>query len=552
MARIEIRKILSNIVSGTSAAWKRTGEPIARAGAFARRLRSAVTPYLLVIISCALLAEFIMDSSPLKISITVLSLVAAAVFWKNIHMGVVLLLALCASAIYPEALPKPVTLGGQGFHLTEFLLMGMVAAVFVKACSQRQIRLLDSPMFAPGMLFVLSILVSMLVSYRDHMNSPLAWGFSDMYNAARALVFYLLFFIVVDGLKTEKELKIALTAFIGLGAFVSVMMLAQYVVGTKMHLFLTPGAMAGSVRVEGLSQDEQDITRSLPPGIFSFPLLFLMALLSSCAVTGRKRVLFLLASAVIAAGVLLTFTRNLWILISLSVILALALAGRELRPRVGKSILAVVLIGVLGFGLMFATSGGGHAKRLASVVGKRLTSIVDRGQRAQALSGRAEENRYAIQQIKRHPITGIGVASIIGYRETGVQGTDYKELQPITMLHNSYLEIWLSYGILGLVAMVWGSLRFLAMSYRLMRRTSVPWRKTIALSAFCSYVVCMLASTVAMTFLHSGGYICTVAFTWGIVEALTRLEREESLAGSALATTDAAINLTSTQFQGSI
>ncbi len=142
---------------------------------------------------------------------------------------------------------------------------------------------------------------------------------------------------------------------------------------------------------------------------------------------------------------------------------------------------------------------------------------------SESLQNRFRENRYAFEQVKRHPLLGIGVGSPLEFKQWTRPGRRTKVIYRVYQIHNSYLELWMVYGLLGVVSFAWLSVVFLVRSFLLFMKSRDPSNKYLALGLFAGYVVSLLKAVTGMTLLHSVPSITLTAFMWGIIEVIWRL-----------------------------
>jgi O-antigen ligase len=117
------------------------------------------------------------------------------------------------------------------------------------------------------------------------------------------------------------------------------------------------------------------------------------------------------------------------------------------------------LFGV-GLSLSNVRGGGGHGT--IGGMSDRFISIFTGSKlyKSDSLEWRRVENKYALQQIVKHPFLGIGLGKdyrpqIFGSYDTS---TGY--------IHNGYLGILLDVGLIGLLPLLWFFVRFVIRGFR--------------------------------------------------------------------------------------
>ena len=477
---------------------------------------------------CALLAWGITTASPLKVVAAVLGgLFCALVAWR-LEFGVIAVVVLVVSFIHTSAIPKPATLGGMGPNAAELLVLFMLVVVFLRCMSRREEQPFKSTITVPLLLLFLAIVVSMSVSYRQLLaGQGYLLRLGQIYNTARPMFYYLLFFVVVWGIRSEKSLKVILNASIVATVVVSALMLVQYHVGYGQKLFV--GTAWLTPRVEALTGQERDVTRSLPPGMALMLVLFPATLLLSCVVRGARARLFYCASSVaIGMGLIFTFTRNYWVSMLLALGVMWFLSVRGTRSRLGVFVVTALAMVIIGSVSASKFGPGVSGEKFTSVLSKRFTSTFERSTlRSESMRNRFDENMYAISQIRQHPILGIGVGNPAHYKQWIRPGTWTRVIYPVDAIHNSYLELWMVYGLLGIVSFLWLSIAFLARAFTFFRQSQDPFWRSVALAFFAGYIAFLVRATITMSVLHETYNIVAVSLMWGMVEVLWRLHLQE-------------------------
>jgi O-antigen ligase len=235
-------------------------------------------------------------------------------------------------------------------------------------------------------------------------------------------------------------------------------------------------------------------------------------------------------ASLLGVGLVFTFFRSYWIATMIS-ILVMWLASEWVIKR------KLIVFGVFTLGITviaaIALAGvvnPGATNKLQGALTKRVMSMfsVNKTMQSSSLQDRVTENRLAWRGIQANPVFGIGVGNPIG---TAVvtnprNGADQHFVYRVWM-HNSYLELWLIYGMLGIASFIWLSVAFLIRSFRLFQVAVRPEWKAIAIAACGAYVGFLQRSITQMHMTHDVHQILTVAILWGLIEAIWRLNAEE-------------------------
>lgn len=247
--------------------------------------------------------------------------------------------------------------------------------------------------------------------------------------------------------------------------------------------------------VGGMFQNPNDLATALN---LLLPFAVLLALISK----GFTRLFFLGCAAVIAIGVLVTFSRGGFLgLLALGVVLLWKLGrGRRL-----KTILATALI----CGILFAVLPGGYGKRVATIFN------TEQDQTGSAQLRRQLMERAAMIAINR-PIVGVGMGNFHIY--------SIQEKQA----HNAYLEIAAELGVLGLIAyliVIFAPLRSL---HWIQRKTKglrsesereMYWLSVSIEAALIAYMIC--------SFFASIQYLWYLYYTVAYAVALRQIRAAE-------------------------
>jgi len=374
----------------------------------------------------------------LKISYVIIVILALPLFfmliWRHEELGILTIIIMTASVIYEEQLPVIQTAVGN-LHLIDLFLVFLLFSIFLKRLlnSERQLEItpLDVWLIIFYLFAVLSTIIAVLV---------FAVSIRNALSELRIITYYFVFFLVTNLVRNEKQLKRLINGLYAVAAIVVLFMISQVMLGTSLKII--------PARVESLSTMGEIHTatiRVITPGN---SLIFVMFIVASCSLIiqkSRVRVITITNILLLGIGLIIGFNRNLWIPGILVMILFFFLVTAPVRVRY------VALVLFLMFGLtaitIYAQISGGKLKNYTESTFDRLISIT-KGQdliRRDTLIDRIIENRFASENIKNHPLLGIGL------------GNDYRhdvDWNPKlnAYIHNGFLWILMKTGIFGFIA----------------------------------------------------------------------------------------------------
>ncbi len=480
---------------------------------------------------CGGLAYAILQLPPTKVFTLVFGLIALAVFVRRLELGIVAVMVFVASFIHHASLPK-LALGGMGPNSPELLVIIMLGIVFLHSCRHRKVRLFQSPITLPLLLLYVAVMMSMVESFRlfKTRNEADLFSLSQIYSNARPMFYYAFFFVVAFGIQTQRQLRFVLRTVVWIGAIVSVMIVLQSYLGPHgKNLFI--GGQFQQSYTESFSPDQQEIARSIPPGLAPICIFFLVTIAAAGYQKSRAAIISSMAAVILGVGVIFSFYRSFMISSLLGIFIMWLASGAEAKRRLMVYGTVVVLVTVLGTITIGTFVQAGTGSKVVSLVTLRFVSLFTTETYAvdESYRNRVREDREAIENIKRSPIIGIGSGTPRQYLHWTRPGTYTQLLYPIFYIHNSYLELWEIYGLLGIVSFLWISIAFLIRSFVVFRRVPHPSWKAVAIGCFAGYIGFLIRSITQPHIMHDVYYIVTAALVWGIIEVISRLHDEGQL-----------------------
>jgi len=367
------------------------------------------------------------------------------------EIGILAIVILLSSIVFEHALPL-IPIGVGSFHLADALLLSLLFMIPLSLVLDKKFRLTKTPLDKPLLLFYLAVIISacLAIFYYN-------LDFNRTLRMLRVLTYYLLFFVVTNLIREETQVRFLVKGLFYIGALVGIVMLVQAMVGESVKL------MPGRVETAGVFDMTFEATRVLPPGQTLVYVLFMtsVCLIALVEKVGMKPWHYFLAFST-GSGVILTYNRTYWVACILCFTVFVLLANARARKRfVGASLIALLIITALISTLLLLNPRGPIGNAVTSV-SARFTSLF-RGKElyeSRSLEHRAVENKYAVQQIIKNPILGIGLGN--EYRPAV-----YELKETLTYyIHNGYLWILVKTGLIGFVPLLWFFLGFVIRGLR--------------------------------------------------------------------------------------
>lgn len=393
-----------------------------------------------------------------------------------------IILILMISGLVPEGLMPSINVGPGKILGTDLAIFGLAVVALVKASSLSGYLDARWLYLRPVLLFMLLTISGIIIGNKFY-GSPI----KDVFTEARSQVHWLIAFIVIY-LTTD---RIRLNRVIWGLVFVGIAVASAVVVQ-----FLTGITIIQNARVEDLvsgATHYQDITRSTAGGAIYLILLPMFYLLAR-VLTGSINLVFpVFLLPVLAAGVLVSFGRAIWITAAIgSLGLAFLLKGSKGLAQI--SVILVVGVGAALVGLSIAKP------QVIEAAYERVVSTAGEGAKNSSLGWRFEEAGFAINNISSSPVVGIGFGT--AYKPRLDPMADWSQVRYI---HNSYLGLWMKLGIFGLFAAIWAIYIVFIKSYVLYRNTNEPEYRALAATLLVSFSVPVLTSFTQPEWLVSTG-----------------------------------------------
>ncbi len=410
---------------------------------------------------------------------------AAALVWVTVARAeaVLLLLLAFATSLIPGDLNLSVRLVVVNVYVTDLLFMPLLAVLLLRLLLRGGWRWRGTPLDLPVLLF-LGTTASGMVTAATVRGVPLAHTTYE----AHFLLYYVAFFLVTNMVRRPEQLHRLV-----IGGFAIALLVALTIVVQSLGVAIP--FMPASI----LRTDEGVIRMFHPGGSLMFYSLIIVACYLLIAEARTRLMPILSAGGLLAVALAMGLSRNTLIATAVGLSLGvIILRGRHLSRMLVPGILLLAVIGAALWleGNSQSTFLGRYLTAYGTRVGRMLSGdlLTD----ADTLNWRLREVKYAVPLVRESPVLGIGLS--VPYRPP------FYVTDPLTRyIHNSYLWLWLKTGLVGLVAFLWFSFRFVTRSLRLWQGTSDALMQALVLGTGLAYLSDMLANLVAPSFVQDWG-----------------------------------------------
>lgn len=465
--------------------------------------------YLFCILLGVIVAKFLFVLSPLFVLTIAGGIILLIVSLFKPEIGILAIIIIISSIIFEEALPLiPIPLGS--FHVTDVLLLFLLIVIPFKLFTDRNFRLSPTPLDKPLLLFCLAALISVCIAI-----IYFKLDFSIVIRYFRLLTYYLIYFIITNLMQEKRQLKILINGLFVVAVIVGIAIIIQAILGESVRL------MPGRVEAAGALGQVYEATRVLPPGQTLIYVVFITAVCTLTFINKpilKSRYFYVLL--IVGTGILLTYLRSFWISIAFSLSIFLILISKRGKKRV---IAWLVIMGILMSVISFTfLSMGDRTKEYLTSISKRFTSLLT-GEKilySGTLEWRRIENEYAIRQIIKHPLFGIGLGN--EYRPY-ILGLDDNLTRYI---HNGFLWILVNMGLIGFLPFIWLYIRFLVSGFSSWKKIEDTILKSAATGFTLSGVGILLIAMVSPIFMQWFS-IVVIATIMGLTQAIIRINENE-------------------------
>jgi O-antigen ligase len=348
--------------------------------------------------------------------------------------------ALAATIFEPSALKVPV--GPLDLRLSEIVLGALLVVALVRP--RRNWWGGAAGMALAVFFVVLGVAAALAVETgRAH---PV-----DAYHYSRSLAPVLLFYAIVRLFPARAQVYRLLVAAAVMAALTGLVSVLAASPGSPVNDFLDPsGATAGDPPPASERTGMGLVNRVRLPGVAMAYVLFWFAAVRAMRSEKMQRLAWLGVVGGMGIGLALSFNRNMWIGLTLGMVMVFALTHSRARRQIAAGLLMLVLVGTL-----VALSGVRvNTDSPVYPIVARFTTIFQPETEVQdsSLTDRFYENRYAIETIRENPLIGVGPGAPYGLTAVSNLGNRVFLRENALFAHNQYLHLLLIGGPLALLS----------------------------------------------------------------------------------------------------
>lgn len=293
---------------------------------------------------------------------------------------------------------------GIRLYISDLVILAGFGIIALRWIVEEAYNLIFTPLDLPMIGFLGLALVTTV--YGIHRGTTdLDWALSEI----RILIYLIVFFLVTNLVRTEKQLRFLINAYFMLTLIVAIGMIVQFVMGQDVAFL--PGRVEALV-TNGAVMD--DVTRIVSPGesllLTGFVTIFMMMVVGGVTLSNPVRILQWFLSTL---GVIMTFNRNFWIGGTIALIVSLLFITQQDRMRFIK-VVAGILVVIVAALLVILASPESRARNLVFATLGRAFSLTEEENyesEESTFKWREFEYYYIVETIKAHPITGVGLGA---------------------------------------------------------------------------------------------------------------------------------------------
>lgn len=379
-------------------------------------------------------------------------------YTKAIEINIIALIIIVPIAFHPWCFNFYTP--AKEFTYEVLIITGLMFWV-LKMAGKEEIKFTPTPLNLPVISFIAICTLSLIWSDTF---------FTSLKELPLFLSGPLLYFVIVNNIRDEKQINRIISAVIIVGAVLGVYGIFQY---NGIDFYFIINTIAGQ-RVYGLFGN---------PGYFAGYLILPLSLAISLFLVSKNRkrkILLLIGILAMGTTFIVTFTRSSYLALGISsifVFLLFLLARGKIFIKENKKIIIFVLIIIILTVSLFIipTSLSKPGTTISRIKGR--ISIV---QLKNALTSGARITIWKVTgtMIKDRPILGSGIGTFIyndlRYKAKFFEQGDNRSIYPYygfaEKAHNEYLQLWAELGTIGLAIFLWLMIAYFNSGIRYLKR----------------------------------------------------------------------------------
>ncbi len=386
-----------------------------------------------------------------------LSNYSSSFYTKAIEATIIGLIILVPIVLYPRCID--IFNPAKEFVAEVLILLGLMFWV-LKIIDREEIRFTSTPLNLPILSFVSMCVLSLL------------WS-DTFFTSLRELPLFLagplLYFVIVNSIRGEKQINRIISAVIIVGAVFGIYGIFQY--NGIDFSFWAP--IAGRAKVFGFFGNVNYFAEYL-----IVPLSLAVSIFFTTKDRNRK-ILLLIGILAMGTTLILTFTRGSYLgfgvaIISMFLLFLLSKGKRFIEENKKIFIILLTAIIIVSFLFIIPTPLSKPDTVISRIKGRisitQLTTEFFSG-------GRAAVWKFTGMMIKDHPILGSGIGTFkyntLRYQAKFFEQGDNRSIYPHDFsdkVHNEYLQLWAELGAIGLTIFLWLIIAYFNQGIRYLKR----------------------------------------------------------------------------------
>ncbi len=440
-----------------------------------------------------------------------LGLPIVLLLWRRPEFGLLAIIFLTSSLVPADVVDLRLPIGG--LDLRDLVLIGVLGLLILKELSHRTLSVPLWRVGAPLLVFLGLAAFSTLYALL-YQNVESNWVFSDL----RVVLFYCVFFVTGWSVTNRRQLATILVGLFILADLVAGVLVLQQFLGADHPLLAAMSYSNWRMNVEQTgSSGSFGMVRIMPPGVV---LVYFAMALALCLMVftpqRRLRTVFALQFVCLSFGILLTYTRALWIAAAAAVgLVVIALFPTYKAHLIHYTVIGIVAIGlVAGLASIDLQQSAGNSALVTTSLARVLSILTpEETLNSDSLQWRVFETEEGLRSVSEHPLLGVGLGN--SYRRVSTFQGEARgirtgrslaagEISSLTrFVHNSYLSIAIKMGLPALASLLWFCAALVVSSALLYKNESAGQPRAIALAVLAGFVGLMLWSIFHQHFIQT-------------------------------------------------